>query len=109
VSAGVAALKSRDYKYHDMDGDAKMLKAGRWRQMEELKPIADKVAQNPELMDRLRSTIGSEDRDRAENIIHEIAIYAQRFDPNFGLLEGSRIALMLVLRLRQSEGPEATN
>lgn len=84
-----------------------MLKAGRWRRMEELKPIADKVAQNAELMDKLRSAIGSEDDDRAQKIIYEIALYAHRFDASFGLLEGSRIALMVLLRLRQSDKPHA--
>jgi hypothetical protein len=85
-----------------------MLKPGRWRQTEELEPIADKVAQNAELMERLRSAIASEDHDLAQTIIHEIALYAQRFDPTFGLLDGSRIAVMLLLRLRRSEGPEGT-
>jgi len=85
-----------------------MLKLGRWRKAGEVKPIADKVAQNAELMERLRSVFGSGDRDRAQKIIHEIARYAQRFDPTFGLTEGTDIALMLVQKLCQPQGPEGT-
>jgi hypothetical protein len=89
-------------------GDEKMLKPGRWRKTEEVKSIADKVAQNTELMERLRSILGSGDRDLASEIINQISIYAQRFDPTFGLAEGTEIAMMLVQRLHESKGSQGT-
>jgi len=83
-----------------------MLKAGRWRQTEELKPIADKVAQNTELMERLRSVFGSGDHARTREVTRDICLYAQQLDPTFGLLEGTRIAFMLAQKLCPPREPE---
>jgi len=84
------------------------MKAGRWRQTEELESIADKVAQNTELMERFRSAFGSGDRDQVDAVMHEICLYAQRFDPTVGVLEGTRLAFMLAQKLYQPRGPEVT-
>ena len=67
----------------------------RWRSRTELEPLARRISENAELMDRLRAAAGSENEDLAREISYEIIKYAQNLDPTIGAPEGTRIVLIL--------------
>jgi hypothetical protein len=76
----------------------------RSRTMEELEPLAKRVAENPVLMERFRAVVGSNDRQRTAETTQEIIRYAQELDPNVTFDEGTSIAFVLLKLVNNERG-----
>jgi hypothetical protein len=68
----------------------------RSRTESELQSIVIRVSQNAALMQRFRSTFGSENRDLAREVSQEITRYAQELDSTVTFDEGTTIVLALL-------------
>jgi hypothetical protein len=66
------------------------------RTLEELHPLVQRAAENPELMKQFREAIGSEDQARATAVIDAIAEFAQSIDPTVTQVEAVRITVGLM-------------
>jgi hypothetical protein len=66
------------------------------RTQEELTPLALRVMENAELIQQFRAVIGSEDRQRADDVIDQITRYAQSLDSSITVPEGTRIVVVLM-------------
>lgn len=69
------------------------------RSDKELEPIADQVAGNAKLIERVRSSIGSQDKDLGWAVMDEVTKFAQSLDPTINSSEGTRIVVLLLKRL----------
>jgi hypothetical protein len=85
-------------------GAAEPLKPEFMRTLEELAPLAMRIAQNAELMDRFRAVAGSDDKTRAMEMIDEITRYAQSLDQSISFSEGTRVVVALMKIVGHSEG-----
>ena len=70
-----------------------------WRIEKQLIPIADRVEENIELMQRLRATIGSENRALARQAILDVTRYAQTLDPTISVPEGTTVTVILLKKI----------
>ena len=66
------------------------------RTLEELHPLVQRSADNPEIMRLYREAVGSEDRVRATAVIDAITEFAQSIDPTVTQVEGVRITVGLM-------------
>ena len=66
------------------------------RTSEELYPLVQRSADNPEIMRLYRGAVGSEDRVRANALIDAITKFAQTIDPSITPEEGVRITVGLM-------------
>lgn len=62
---------------------------------DELKPLAKRVADNPDIMRRFEQARGSDNEDLAREVVDEIRNYARSLDPTIGYVEGATIVLLL--------------
>jgi hypothetical protein len=76
-----------------------VIKPGRWRDDEELEPIANKLMKNAALIKQLRAAVGSGDKSLVSEATSEVAKQAERLSPDFGLIEGTRLSLLLLRKL----------
>jgi hypothetical protein len=74
------------------------------RSLEELTPIARKVALNRELMQRFRDVMGSENQDRARAMVDEVRNFARTLDPTITYSEGAKITIILMEITRDQRG-----
>jgi hypothetical protein len=72
---------------------------GRTRPEAELEPIAMKIAQNAEIMERFRAAFGSNDQKLVGQLTRDVIAFAQGLDPTIDHSEGVKVvtALMKVL------------
>jgi hypothetical protein len=70
---------------------------------EELRPLAQRIVENPELILQFRSAIGSNDEDRTAKAMHKVREYAQSLDPSVTFREGTRLVLLLLKMLGYAE------
>ena len=66
------------------------------RTQEDLRPLALRISENAELMQRFRAAIGSEDEDQAREVLYEVTAYAQSLDPSITGPEGTRVVVVLM-------------
>lgn len=66
------------------------------RTQEQLRPLALRIAENADLMQRFRAVIGSEDQERASEVSDEIRRFAQGLDSSVTFSEGTRIVVILM-------------
>jgi hypothetical protein len=66
------------------------------RTLEELQPLVQRSADNPNIMRQYREAVGSEDRVRATALIDAITEFAQSIDPTVTHVEGVRITVGLM-------------
>jgi hypothetical protein len=66
------------------------------RTLEELHPLVQRAAENPEIMKRYREAVGSEDQVRATAVIDAITEFAQSIDPTVTQVEAVRITVGLM-------------
>jgi|EndMetStandDraft_5_1072996.scaffolds.fasta_scaffold298283_2 hypothetical protein len=78
------------------------------RSLEELTPVAKKVASNRDLMQKFRDAMGSEDESRARAIVDEVRDLARTFDPTITHPEGTSITVIL-MKITRDERGEAEN
>jgi hypothetical protein len=74
------------------------------RSLEELTPLARKVALNQELMQRFRDVMGSEDEDRARAMVDEVRTFARTFDLAISYPEGATITVVVMKIIRDERG-----
>jgi hypothetical protein len=74
------------------------------RRAEELTPLAVRIAENADLVQRFRAVVGCDDRERASKMMDEVREYAQTLDPSISDVEGARIVLVLLNILGPFEG-----
>jgi hypothetical protein len=79
-------------------------KPKRTRTMEELRPLALRVSQNPSLMGRFHSAFGSGNKKLASEVTDEITRFAQGIDPTVTVSEGAGIVVVLMKIAGLSEG-----
>ena len=66
------------------------------RTLEELQPLVQRSADNPDIVRQYREAVGSEDRVRATALIDAITEFAQSIDPTVTHVEGVRITVGLM-------------
>jgi hypothetical protein len=66
------------------------------RTLEELNPLVQRAAENPEIMKLYREAVGSEDQVRAAAVIDAITEFAQSIDPTVTQVEAVRITVGLM-------------
>ena len=66
------------------------------RTLEELYPLVQRAAENPEIMKRYREAVGSEDQAKATAVIDAITEFAQCIDPSVTPVEAVRITVGLM-------------
>lgn len=66
------------------------------RSREELAPIAQRVAQNAKLVEQFRRARGSDTVVLANELIEEIARFAQGIDPTIAQADAARITVLLM-------------
>jgi hypothetical protein len=69
---------------------------------EELRPLAQRIVENPELILQFRAAIGSNDEDQTAKAMHKVREYAQSLDPSVTFREGTRLVLLLLKMLGYS-------
>jgi hypothetical protein len=74
------------------------------RSLEELTPVARKVALNLGLMRRFRDVMGSDDEDRARAMVDEVRNFARTFDPTITYPEGATVSVILMKMTRDQRG-----
>ena len=74
------------------------------RSLEQLTPLARKVALNQELMQRFRDVMESEDEDRARAMVDEVRNFARTYDPAISYPEGATITVILMKIIRDERG-----
>jgi hypothetical protein len=77
----------------------------RSRTEKELEPIAIRVAENAALMQRFRGAVGSENRELARDVRHEVTRYAQQLDPTITYDEGTTIVVALLKMVGHFKAP----
>ena len=65
------------------------------RSREELRPLAERVAQNPQIMQRFYQARGSDNEALGRDVVDEIRNYARELDPTITYVEGARMVLVL--------------
>jgi hypothetical protein len=76
--------------------DQPIIRRGSRRSAQELEPIAHQVAQNAELMERLRKARGSKDQALGSQVMDEITRHAQSLDPTITFSDATRIFVILI-------------
>jgi hypothetical protein len=74
------------------------------RAQEELTRIALRLAENADLMQRFRAVIGSEDKERAGEMIDEVTRLAQSLEPSITVPEGTLIVVALMKMVGHPKG-----
>ena len=80
---------------HPTDVETSSRLRSEMRSREELTPIATRLAENGDLLERFKEVQGT-DRERANKLISEVTSRAQELDPTITDTEGVRISLLLM-------------
>jgi hypothetical protein len=78
----------------------------RTRTMEELRPLALRVTENPSLMERFHSAFGSGNKKLASEVTDEITRFVQGLDPSVTASEGAGIVVVLMKIAGLPEGDQ---
>jgi hypothetical protein len=75
----------------------------RFRSLDELEPVARQISRDPSLMERFRGVMGSDNEDRAREMVEEVRRIAQTIDPSISYAEGASVTLALMQIVRDQD------
>ncbi len=70
-------------------------KPAKIRSREELRPLARRIAENPQIMQRFYQARGSDNEALGLEVVEEIRNYARELDPTITFFEGTTMVLVL--------------